>query len=438
MEVPTTMSTAVGRSISVLRSLRAIGERVQEEQDLPGLYSQLAQIAQSELEGDSVTLLLWDGQSDHLTLAAALGLPPAQPLAIPFRGTLAGRVIAHCEAELLEAGGTAPAEFGYLKGSADTQAVACTPLIGQGRVLGAIAVARRHSQIGFSVEDRELLGLLASQAAIAIERVQLRAGLARATSIQTHSAQRQAQTEKLAGMGRLASSIAHEINNPLQAIHNSLHLLLNRQLSDDKRTRYLGMAQEQVERLTSVVQRMLNFYQPSRDGMRPTALHPILEQVLRAEADQIDRGGVVVDREWAEGLPRVMGIAGHLKQVFQNLILNAVEAMPGGGRLVVRTRALDDGETRLVIVEFCDDGPGIPDGDLQTIFEPFYTTKTHGTGLGLAICYSIIEQHGGVLSVRRDGEQTAFQVALPALVVASGPTGLASQVTGPHDVQQEQ
>ena len=103
-------------------------------------------------------------------LAAAVGLPTAQPLGIPFRGTLAGRVIARCEAEVLEAGGAVPAEFGYLKGCTDIQAVACAPLIGQGRVLGALAAARRR-KIGFSAEDRQLLSLLASQAAIAIENV---------------------------------------------------------------------------------------------------------------------------------------------------------------------------------------------------------------------------------------------------------------------------
>ncbi|HEX5692863.1 MAG TPA: ATP-binding protein [Roseiflexaceae bacterium] len=430
------MSTAAGRTISILRSLRVIGERIYDEQDLPGLYTKLVQIAQSELDGDCAVLLLCDGEDDKVSLAAASGLPSGQPTQISLRGTLAGRVISRIEPEVLDVIGTLPAEFHLLHGCDDVQAVVYTPLIGQGRVLGTLGVARRRSQIGFGDEERELLGLLAGQLAIAIERVQVRSDVVRSSRLEHDSTQRHAQTEKLAGMGRLASSIAHEINNPLQAIHNSLYLLLNRQLSDDKRTRYLGMAQEQVERLTSVVQRMLNFYQPSRDGVRPTALHPLLEQVLRAEAERIERAGVTVVREWSEGLPRVMGVAGHLKQVFQNLIANAVEAMPGGGSLVVRTRALDDGHTRLVIVEFCDDGPGIPDGEMDSIFEPFYTTKTHGTGLGLAICYSVIEQHGGVLSVRRDGEQTAFQIALPALVVGSGPDGLAPKLAGSHDVEQ--
>jgi signal transduction histidine kinase len=120
-----------------------------------------------------------------------------------------------------------------------------------------------------------------------------------------------------------------------------------------------------------------------------------------------------------------MGIASHLKQVFQNLTLNAIEAMPRGGRLVVRTHAADDGGG-VVLIEFSDNGPGIPASALHAIFEPFYTTKNDGTGLGLAISYSIVEQHGGALSVQSSGARTTFRVTLPALSGASGPAERAS------------
>lgn len=231
-------------------------------------------------------------------------------------------------------------------------------------------------------------------------------------------AQRLTQTEKLAGMGRLATSIAHEINNPLQAIHNSLHLVLTRPLSEEKRDRYLSMAHEEVERLITMVQRMLDFYRPSRDGMRPISLHAILENVLLMTVEQFQEGGILVEQNWDERLPWVKGIGSHLKQVFLNLALNAIEAMPDGGRLTVRTRV----ETRysglaerFVLVEFIDTGPGIPEHEAQTIFEPFYTTKNKGPGLGLAISYSIIERHEGTLSVSSSSAGTIFRVALPAI-----------------------
>jgi signal transduction histidine kinase len=161
--------------------------------------------------------------------------------------------------------------------------------------------------------------------------------------------------------------------------------------------------------------------------MRPTAIHPLLEQVLRMSAEQMQQCGIVVEREWAEGLPRVMGIASHLKQVFLNLTMNAIEAMPRGGRLVVRTCAADEvGES--VLIEFSDNGPGIPASALPAIFEPFYTTKNDGSGLGLAISYSIVEQHGGTLSVQSGGAWTTFRITLPAL---NGPSGPADRAPTP-------
>jgi signal transduction histidine kinase len=152
--------------------------------------------------------------------------------------------------------------------------------------------------------------------------------------------------------------------------------------------------------------------------MRPVALHEVLEGVLALAAPQLQHSRIEIEREWADQLPWVRAIANHLRQVFLNLVLNAVEAMPQGGRLTIRTR-FEEGHTgqapRLVVVEFADTGPGIPDEELQTIFEPFYTTKTQRTGLGLSISYSIIEQHEGTLSVTTTSEGATFRVALPAL-----------------------
>lgn len=231
--------------------------------------------------------------------------------------------------------------------------------------------------------------------------------------------QRLAQSEKLAGMGRITASIAHEINNPLQAIHNSLHLLLNRPLPEEKRARYLSMASQEVDQLITIVQRMLDFYRPSHDHMRPLSLHVILESVLEGVREQLQAQGVTLSREWCEQLPRVKGISNHLRHVFLSLIQNGIEVMSGGGVLTVRTRVeqLYPGHTAKVVrVDFIDTGPGIPSDELAAIFEPFYTTKRKGLGLGLAISYGIVERHGGVLSVSSGGDGTTFSVALPAMI----------------------
>ncbi len=230
-------------------------------------------------------------------------------------------------------------------------------------------------------------------------------------------AQQMAQTEKLLGMNRLTAAIAHEVNNPLQALHNTLHLLISRSFAEEKRERLLSMAQMEVDRLTVIVRRMLELHRPTSADMRLVSIHNLLEGALASAAPQLQQHHVLIERNWAEQLPWVNGIGGHLKQVFHDLVTNAAEAMPNGGRLLVCTR-LEEGQNSQtlprVMVEFVDTGPGIPESETQLIFEPFYTTKRTNTGLGLAISYSIIERHGGTLTVSSSTSGTTFRVMLPA------------------------
>lgn len=242
------------------------------------------------------------------------------------------------------------------------------------------------------------------------------------------------QTEKLAALGRLSASMAHEINNPLQAIHNSVHLLLNRPLAEEKRQRYLEMTREEIDRLISIVQRILDFYRPTREGMRPIDLGDILDAVLTLTTNQLHEHRIRVLRDVAPGLPRVLGVSNHIKQVCLSLIFNAIEAMPDGGELRVRAylaqerdEAGDDAFTVVaggrmsepitgpaVVIEIGDTGPGIPPQDLPKVFEPFFTTRFKGTGLSLALSYTIVEQHHGEMAVRSEpGQGTVFRIRLP-------------------------
>ena len=227
-------------------------------------------------------------------------------------------------------------------------------------------------------------------------------------------AQQLVQSERLASVGRLAASIAHEVNNPLHAIYNSLDILLTRELSDDKRQRYLAMAHDETKRLIDVVQRIIDVHRPSREGMRPTALNALLEAALDALKPQITAARVQIARAFHEPLPHVFAIRSHLRQVFSSLIVNALESMPEGGTLTIRTAIQSHGAGQRVAVAFSDTGLGIADDDLHKVFEPFYTTKASGTGLGLAISYTIVQQHGGELSAENKTEEgTTFLLALP-------------------------
>jgi two-component system NtrC family sensor kinase len=251
------------------------------------------------------------------------------------------------------------------------------------------------------------------------------------------------QDEKFAAIRRLVAGIAHEINNPLQAVHNSLHLLISRAHNGDneKRQRYLVMAQHEVEHLISIVKRILDIYQPSREGVRTIDQNDLLHNVLTQLQPVIHSSSVQLVEDLQSALPYVLGISSHLRQVYDNLLHNALESMPNGGLLTVRTfvssgasaynisqtgtaegapdgRAQPSAAGDMVVVEVSDTGRGIAPDELAKIFEPFYTTRSNGVGLGLAISYDIVEQHGGKLSVRSVlGSGTTFQIYLPVASV---------------------
>ncbi len=304
-----------------------------------------------------------------------------------------------------------------------------------GRGVGAASREGHEVETELRTRQEQSTPVAASVSVVPHDGQQLLLVIARDMSERQRIAKQLVQAEKLAALGRLSASLAHEINNPLQAIHNSVHLMRSRQLSEEKRQTYLSMTQDEIERLISIVQRMLDFYRPSREGMRPVEVNDILDAVLTLTESQLHERSVRIVRERGERLPRVFAISNHLKQVCFNLIFNAAEAMPDGGELRVHAY-LDDGAAEdpdeasyvavsggrgaeavqgpAVVIEFSDTGTGIPPHELPKIFEPFYTTRTKGTGLGLAVSYSIIEQHHGELAVRSAlGQGTTFRIRLP-------------------------
>jgi two-component system NtrC family sensor kinase len=257
-----------------------------------------------------------------------------------------------------------------------------------------------------------LLEAVGAQVGVAIENARLYTRVSRYAEELAHSQAQLIQAEKLAAMGRLTASIAHELNNPLQAIQNCLHLIIHRTLSEEKRKKYLNMAEEEVERLISTVQRMLDFYRPSPKQHHATDVHEVIEDVLALTNKRLQRGKVQVRRAYGADVPALNAIKNQLKQVFLNLVVNAIESMPQGGTLGVRTLLSADG--KWVLVAFQDQGMGLSQQAMAHLFEPFYTTKTKGTGLGLSVSYGIIEQHGGnILVESTEGRGSCFTVKLP-------------------------
>jgi two-component system NtrC family sensor kinase len=292
-----------------------------------------------------------------------------------------------------------------------SRAILCVPLKVRDRVIGAIEIINKVDG-EFTQQDLELLQAMAASVAVAVDNANLYSELADFADELERSQAQLVQAEKMAAIGRLAASVAHEINNPLQAIHNSLHLSLHDRLDPEKRRQYLTLAQSEVQRLIEIVQRMLDFYRPSRGGVQSTDVNGLVENVLALAHKRLQHGHVQIDVCLNPDLPAALVVSDQITQVFLNIVINAVEAMPAGGKLHLETALSPD--QRWILVHFRDTGPGMSAEQMVNLFEPFYTTKADGTGLGLAISYGIVERHGGEIEVHsQPGEGAMFVVKLP-------------------------
>jgi PAS domain S-box-containing protein len=244
------------------------------------------------------------------------------------------------------------------------------------------------------------------------------------------TAQLQAQealrrTERLAAMGRVAGIIAHEINNPLEAINNAFYLLRDHK-SLDEDARYLArMAEEELLRVAHITRQTLSFYRESQKAVT-VSIAAILDDVLDLQSRRLRLNSITLDKCY-RSTGSIIGFPAELKQVFLNLVGNAIQAMPEGGKLRVRVR---DSHARNhqrsgVRVSICDTGSGIKAADAKRIFEPFFTTKeTKGTGLGLWISKGIVQKYDGAIRFRslkiQGHSTTCFSVFLPGVAASSG------------------
>jgi signal transduction histidine kinase len=229
------------------------------------------------------------------------------------------------------------------------------------------------------------------------------------------------ESEKLAAVGRLAAAVAHEINNPLEAIKNALYLLVSRTSEDDPNRRFLEIASRETTRVSTIIRQMLGFYRTAAT-MTPTDVNAVIEEAIALLERQMRQRQVTIEAALDRTLPLVHASGDQLKQVFLNLFLNAQEAMPDGGTITVRTRVPHESDAefilagRQVLVQVQDSGSGISEENLRRLFEPFFSTKREGkgTGLGLWVSQGIVQQHGGQMKVRsRPGRGTTFTIALP-------------------------
>jgi len=230
--------------------------------------------------------------------------------------------------------------------------------------------------------------------------------------------------ETLAAAGQMAVGLAHEIRNPLSAIRGAVQLM-QRELGDEARWgEYTTMLLKEVTRVNSIIEMLLDLGRPVTLRAVPLNVHQLLERVALLLEEEATSLGVQFVRRYDPSLPPMMADEDRIVQVFHNLVRNAIEAMPGGGRLTLVTRLsmnplfakvdLGQGQNSLAEIQIADEGQGMPEATRDKVFTPFFSTKDRGLGLGLALCHRIIEEHKGAIQVTSEpGRGTAVSCFLP-------------------------
>jgi two-component system NtrC family sensor kinase len=429
-----------------LSVLNRAGRVMASSLDMNTVLAQTLAEIKEVLHAEGASILRYTPGSDELVFVAAVG-PNTQKIlgtTVPIAASVAGRSLLEEQPILVE---DTQQDFRFynqidVQTGMTTHSLLAVPLIFRENVIGVIEVMNKGQGV-FNLHDLEILEAMTNSAAIAIKNAQLyeteREQYRRLQQSQTQLI----QVEKLAAIGRLVGSIAHEVNNPVQAIQNCLTLSkeeLAEQQRLDKVNFYIDIAKTELDRIANIIRRMRDFYHPARPGpagyapesdtieqfyqlapeeLQVIEVHDILESVLQLANKQLQHSLVRVKNFWAENLPAIEGSSDHLKQVFLNLVLNAIDAMsPTGGVLTIRTRVdkveSPDGKPYPVVrLEFSDTGPGISPENQSRLFEPLFTTKAHGSGFGLFTSHKIIEAHCGQISVASQvGQGTTFTILL--------------------------
>lgn len=306
-----------------------------------------------------------------------------------------------------------------IAGDSDREILKCfdpgivVPLIFQTRLTGIFTMSEKLSGRDFRLDDLEFLSILGNQIAVAIENARLFEA-EKLASQQLRSTQEQLLlTERLAAVGEMSAKVAHEVNNPLGIIKNYLLLLRRSTEEGTEPAHHVSVVSEEIDRIARIVRQMLDFHRPVVQEREPVKVTAILNSVLSLVDRQLGSGDIAVIREYGDRIPDIPAAPEGLKQVFLNLIINARDAMPSGGKLIIRAEANQD----VVRIEFLDTGPGIPAEVIPRIFEPFFTTKDsqQGSGLGLSVCYGIIRSHGGSITFKNHDTGGCFTVELPVM-----------------------
>jgi signal transduction histidine kinase/ActR/RegA family two-component response regulator len=428
-----------------LELLRRITHAIAEREDLPSIFQVVVRSLEEHLPVDFAAMLDYQHQARRLTvgrvgarseqLASRLGMSGSVRIDIDENGLsrcVTGQLVYEPDIEQIDF------PFPQRLAGAGLRAMIIVPLMVEQRsgVFGVLVVAR-YTPNAFSSGDCEFLRQLCDHVSLAANQAQLHESLKQAYDDLQLSQNAVMQQERLRALGQMASGIAHDINNAISPVALYVEAILTHETGFSERTRkQLQIIQRSVDDVAHTVSRMGEFYRqrPSQSQLAPVDVNAVLRDVLeltRARwSDMAQRRGAVIDTRIVNNgeTPVVMGMEAELREALINLVLNATDAMPEGGKLTLRSgHVLEAGKdvSRRVFIEVSDTGSGMDEATRRRCLEPFFTTKgERGSGLGLAMVYGITQRHGVDIDIRSaPGEGTTFRLTFPLSAPAPQSTG---------------
>ncbi|MET3133143.1 signal transduction histidine kinase/HAMP domain-containing protein/ActR/RegA family two-component response regulator [Oxalobacteraceae bacterium GrIS 1.11] len=421
----------LGRLNLLHQITRSIGER----QDLRSIFQVVVRSLEDQLPLDFACICLYQEASKTLevtsvgllseTLAREFAMTESSSIPIDENGLsrcVHGELV--YEADIAEV----PFPFPQRLARGELRSLVMAPLLAESTVFGVLVVARRQAK-GFASGECEFLRQLSEHVALAANQAQLYGALQRAYDDLRQTQQSVMQQERLRALGQMASGIAHDINNAISPVALYTESLLETEQNLSPHGRHcLEVIERAIDDVAATVARMREFYRQRAPQLtlNPVNANLLVQQVVdltRARwSDMPQQRGIVITlhTELDPDLPAIMGIDGEIREALTNLIFNAVDAMPDGGMLTVRTKmapAGADGTPRQALIEVSDSGVGMDESTRRRCLEPFFTTKgERGTGLGLAMVYGMMERHGAQIDIRtaiKQGTTVSLAFLLP-------------------------
>jgi signal transduction histidine kinase len=381
--------------------------------DSSQLLTQLLSTIADIIQVDKACFLEFDEQQELLSCSACVGIAGLR-LVTPLGKGMAGWVAEQGTCMVINDIQHAPEILDELTQTLAESSFLATPLHFENKLLGVIVLAGKRDAAAFDLADRQMMLTLIPLVSWAIHNL-MATSLAQKAIPQDKELTKQ---DRLASVGELMAGDAQEIRNPLAGIMTTAETLKENFEPEDSRKEYLERIINEINRMNQFLVRFFAFARPQKPQKTPCNLPQILDRIIDLEDQNIGRHNVSVIKEYQPSLPTINLDANQMQQVFLNLILNSVQAMPDGGELKISVQAGngqdEDQPPQYIQVDIADTGVGIKPQDIKKIFTPFHTTKPKGVGLGLAVSHQILMEHNGRAWVDSElGKGTTFSIHLP-------------------------